>query len=431
MEHTLVIKKIIAGGKGLATLEGGMVVMVNSVLPGETVVVRETKAHRGHREAELVRVVTASPDRIAPPCPSQNDCGGCDLQHAAYPAQLRLKQQILHEALERAHLELPADQPYPTLAAPAPLGYRHRIRLHLDREGQLGFHQSGSNRVVPIRRCLLATAPINRVLGDLVDNAWPERLKAAVAALELLHCPASGRVILVLQPRPDVAIHAALVKELRVLADAVVVQQAKPGRVKGSEEDAAELSQQFTILGHSYCLSWDHRCFFQVNAEQNVRLIELALGLLAARPAPFSALDLFCGMGNFSIPLGLMGAQVTGIEHNQRSIHWAERNSRAAGLTQTRFIAADVEQQLKTLVARKERFDCILLDPPRQGLGKASSLLPLLQPRQIISISCDPATLARDLRLITDHGYHLAQITPVDMFPQTHHIESVSLLERN
>lgn len=160
-------------------------------------------------------------------------------------------------------------------------------------------------------------------------------------------------------------------------------------------------------------------------------MIELALDLLPRQKQPFTALDLFCGMGNFSIPLGLAGATVTGIEHNRRSTHWAEHNSRSNGLTTARFIAEDVEQQLQTLVARKARFDCILFDPPRQGLAKAASLLPLLEPERIIAVSCDPATLARDLALICKGGYRLTRLTPVDMFPQTHHIESVSLLERN
>ena len=433
MEHLIVIKKVIAGGKGLGTLPDGMVVMVPAVLAGETVVVRETKAHRGHREAELVRVLDAAPERVSPPCPYYGDCGGCDLQHAAYPAQLVIKQQILQETLKRAHLELPAGQPGATLPSPAPFGYRHRVRLHLDPAGQLGFHQSASNRVVPIRRCLLATEPINQVIAGLVDANWPPQLKDTIAALELIHCPASGRVLLVLQPRPaaPVAVDAALVKELNALVDEVILHPQTADRTSSGENAPAELFQNFTIHGHAYRLNWDHHCFFQVNVQQNLRLLELALGLLPARPTPFSALDLFCGMGNFSIPLGLSGAQVTGIEHNQQSIHWAERNGRDAGLLQARFIAVAVEQHLQTLVARKARFDCVLLDPPRQGLGKASALLPRLEPQQIISISCDPATLARDLRLIVAGGYHLAQITPVDLFPQTHHLESVALLERN
>jgi len=433
MEHTITIKKIIAGGKGMGTLADGMVAMVAAVLPGETVVVRETKVHRGYKEAALVRVIDAAPERVTPPCPYYGRCGGCDLQHAAYPAQLLIKQQILRETLERARLELPAGLPGATLPSPVAFGYRYRVRLHLDPTGQLGFHQPASNQVVPIQRCLLATDQLNRVIAGLNDGNWPQRLQERTLALELIHCPETGRVILILQPRPasPAPLDAALIKELGALVDQVEQLRPLADRDSGPAHPAADLSQQFTVQGHSYRLEWDHRCFFQVNPRQNIQMIELALGLPAAGPTPFSALDLFCGMGNFSVPLGLMGAEVTGIEHNRRSIHWAEHNSRQAGLPLARFIAFDVEQQLKILVAHNQRFDCILLDPPRQGLGKASALLARLGPQRIISISCDPATLARDLRLIMDSGYRLSRITPVDMFPQTHHIESVALLERN
>jgi len=430
MEHTVVIKKVITGGKGLAALADGMVVMVPAVLPGETVVVRETRTCKGYKEALLVRVVTASKDRVSPPCPYIEACGGCDLQHAAYPAQLAIKAQILRETLERARLQLPVGLPGPTLASPAAFGYRHRLRLHLDPAGRLGFHQSGSNQVVPIRRCLLATEPINRVIGALVDGGWPERLKDTTAALELIHCPASDRVILVLQPRPDGPGpgESGLLGTLAGLADAVLVQEDRPGRNRGGLE-TARLSQEFTLGTRNYRLDWDHRCFFQVNPDQNRQL--LALALAGTPTPPFAALDLFCGMGNFSIPLGLLGARVTGIEHNRQSIHWAEDNSRRAGLAGMEFIAAKVEQQLKALVAAKARFDWILLDPPRQGLGKAAALLPLLRPERIIVISCDPATLARDLGLMIAARYRLTALRGVDMFPQTHHLESVAVLERN
>ena len=432
MEHTLLIKKVIAGGKGLGALADGMVVMVPGALPGEQVTVHETKAHRGFKEARLVQVVESSPERVTPPCPYYDLCGGCDLQHAAYPAQLTIKQQILREALERAHLELPLGQPGPTLPSPRPFGYRSRLRLHLDQKGQLGFHQSASNAVVPIRQCLLAVEPINRVIGALVDEDWPKRLMDQIASLELIHSPGDERVVLVFRSRPGlrVPLPAKLFEQMDVLADEVLLETGKPDR-HPNHPPAHLLTQNFALSGHSYRLDWDHRCFFQVNSQQNPRMIELALGLLHGQTQPFTALDLFCGMGNFSILLGLAGATVTGVEHNRRSTHWAEHNSRSNGLTTARFIAEDVEQQLQTLVARKARFDCILFDPPRQGLGKAASLLPLLEPERIIAVSCDPATLARDLALICKGGYRLTRLTPVDMFPQTHHIESVSLLERN
>jgi 23S rRNA (uracil1939-C5)-methyltransferase len=342
---------------------------------------------------------------------------------------LAIKERILRESLERAHLELPPDQP--TLPSPLPFGYRSRLRLHLDPAGRLGFHESASNTVVPIQRCLLAVEPINRVIAALVEGDWPERLAGWIAAVELIYSPADDRVFLVLQPRPGLKdpLVAGLPDQMRSLADVILLTAVPPGRHQNPA--AAALSQDFALHGLTYRLTWDHRCFFQVNCRQNPRLIGLALDCLPRQPQPHAALDLFCGMGNFSIPLALRGATVTGVEHNRRSIHWAEANSRAAGLTSARFLAADVEQQIKTLVGRKTRFDCILLDPPRQGLGKAAALLPLLAPERILSISCDPATLARDLALITRADYRLTRLIPVDMFPQTHHIESVALLERN
>lgn len=432
MEQTLTIKKVIAGGKGLGLLANGMVVMVGGVLPSETVTVREAKTHRGFQEASLVRIEQAAAERVDPPCPYYGRCGGCNLQHASSSAQLLLKQQILRESLERAHLPLPPDEPGPTLASPLPFAYRSRLRLHLDRDGSLGFHEHASNRVVPIERCLLAVDPINRVLGRLNESDWPRRLAGRIAAMELIHSPADDRVALVLQPshsqrRP---LPLDLIEAMRPLADLVLPTSSISGQALNIGVPDI-FSQEFTLHGLGYRLTWDHRCFFQVNNQQNNQLVALALDLLSPQPRPMATLDLFCGMGNFSIPLALSGATVTGVEHNRSSIHWAQANSRANGLTTTRFVAADVEHQIKTLIASKAHFDCVLLDPPRQGLGKAAALLPQLQPELILSISCDPATLARDLALIGQGGYRLRRLIPVDMFPQTHHIESVALLERN
>jgi 23S rRNA (uracil1939-C5)-methyltransferase len=432
MEHTLTIHKLIHGGKGLGTLADGMVAMVAGVLPGERVTVRETKVFRGHKEAELVRIDEASPDRITPPCPHYGSCGGCNLQHATYEAQLRIKQQILEESLQRARLELPDNQPLPTLPSPQVFGYRHRIRLHLDDEGRLGYHQATSNTVVPIRRCLLATDAINRVLESLGDAGVPVLLRDRFFEIELMQSPADDRVILVLHPRPRVIETGigALAATLSTLVDAVVLAPSKAGR-SPQPDHKIFLEQHFSIHDHEYHLRWAPGCFFQVNAEQNPRLVALALDSLHSLPPAFAALDLFCGMGNFSIPLALHGAQVIGIEHNRESIHWATTNSSDNNLTASRFIAGNVVEKLRRMVRRHQEMDCILIDPPRQGLGQAAALVPQLQPRLIVAISCDPATQARDLQAIIAGGYHLSRITPVDMFPQTHHIESVALLERN
>lgn len=427
MEHRVEIKKVVAGGKGLARLANGQVVLVTSVLPSETVTIRVTRQHKGFAAAEVVQIDQASPDRIPAPCPYYERCGGCDLQHARYSAQLAIKQQILSESLQRAHLPLSCVIE-PTLASPLPFAYRSRIRLHLDATGQLGFHQATSNAVVPVRRCLLATDPINRVLESLGESEWLARLAGQISAIELIHNPADDRIVLVLLPFRDAKIDSNLATQMAGLADEVIVLALQR---KMPSPAVASLSQHFVPHGLDYKLGWDHRCFFQVNSQQNAQMIELALDLLPQPVHPRTVLDLFCGIGNFSIPLALRGFMVTGVEHNRRSIFWAQENSRRAGVSNTRFIAADVEQQLRTSVKQQARFDCILLDPPRQGLGKAAALLANLEPDRIISVSCDPATLARDLALITAEGYRLTRLIPVDMFPQTHHIESIGLLERN
>lgn len=429
MEQTIEINKVIMGGLGLGRAADGMAVMVAGVLPGETVTVTTTRAHRGHLEARLVRVEAPSPDRITPPCPLYATCGGCDLQHAAYPAQLRLKQAIVTESLVRARVPLPAGGVEPTLDAPAPFGYRYRLRLHLDADGRPGFHRAGTNEVVPVARCLLATQRLNQLLARLAERLPASGAADRFSGLELFESPADGTTVLVLHtsltdPAP------AVPPSLADLADRVLVEPT--GRAaQAAAAPGAELRQEFEVAGRRYTLTWDHRCFFQVNPVQNERLVALALGLLPPRDQPFPALDLFSGMGNFSVPLGLLGARVTGIEHNPHSLGHAAANCRESGLERSRFLEGDVGHQLRRLTNRGARFAVILLDPPRQGLGKATALLPELGPEQILSISCDPATHARDLRLLVDRGWRLARMIPVDLFPQTHHVESVALLERN
>ena len=177
------------------------------------------------------------------------------MQHVTYPAQLALKEEILTEALQRAHLEIPGQTA--AMPSPAVFGYRHRLRLHLDQEGKLGFHQTGSNRVVSIARCLLATEAINRGLGLLVEGRWPERLKAQVAGIELMECPASGRLVLVLEERDGQGSGrslSTLPKGLSSLADSVLVKQPRAHAQPSSPGAQVLLAQDFHFGDHSYRL---------------------------------------------------------------------------------------------------------------------------------------------------------------------------------
>ena len=435
MKTTIRIDKIITGGIGIGRREDGMVVMAGRVLPGETVVVRGTRQHRGYLEAELVKVLEPSGDRVEPLCPRYAECGGCDLQHARETAQHRIKENILIEAAGRARVVCDEDVSQPLLASPLALGYRHRIRLAISARGEAGFYQARSNRLVPIHECPVATAPINTALAELNRSKYLRRVAAFTREIELQHSPAAGRVIALLRldnrKRADQRLIREFALSLEPIAQ-VLVQAGSRVRPGSPRQPEAVLRQQFdrSVCGQPFSLSWSPGCFSQVNARQNSRLIGLVCRLNGDGSGR-RILDLFCGMGNFSVPLGLGHAAVTGLERNRESIARARANAAAAGLHDCEFQDIDVAAGLRQCLGAGLYFDCVVLDPPRQGLGKNAALLLDLAPGRIIYVSCDPATLMRDLRLLVAGGYRLLSLTPVDMFPQTHHIESVALLEKN
>jgi 23S rRNA (uracil1939-C5)-methyltransferase len=429
------IDKIITGGQGLARREDGMVVLTRFVLPGETVEVREAKQHRGYAEADLVRVLTPSPERVTPACPYYGVCGGCDFQHSSGPAQLRIKEEICREAFLRAGILLEPEVLRPVLSSPQAYHYRYRIRLKVDPNGQPGFFSFRSNRFVRIGQCPVATELLNVALRGLQASPLPKSLPAVIREIDLLHSPADNRIHALLLPDPGKNIDR---RQLAAYAGSLAGIQAvwlktRDGIVHLAGDSGPELLRQdFTpeICGRAFSLRWPPGCFSQVNAAQNIQLLSLVLRL-AGSIAGRRVLDLFCGMGNFSVPLAIAGAKVTGVELSRESVASAGKNSVAAGCGAAEFLTGDAATVLGATSIRDADFALIILDPPRQGMGKASTQLADLNVGRIIYISCDPATLVRDLARICAQGYRLRHIAPVDMFPQTHHIETVALLEKN
>lgn len=432
---TVHIDRLVHGGWGLSRLPSGKVALVAGALPGETVRIRILREAGGHVEAKIETLLQPAPERIHPPCPHYAHCGGCNLQHAEYAAQLGMKTGIVADSLRRGGLHEAAELLTPALPSPQPLGYRHRLRLHLQKTGHPGFHRRRSNSVVPVRHCLLATEGINAALARLVQETDTELLGRCGHALTLAQCPASGRLALVLHtdaPLPR-SLAQALAAMLGTLADVVCTEQGQhlhilhphPGQDTEGHDQA--LHQHFDLGDLAYTLSWSPACFFQVNCRQNAQLVALAVE--AAGPAHM-VLDLCCGAGNFAIPLALRGAVVLGVESSAEAVRWARFNGERAGVREIRFTRAEAAQELTRLLRRGTCFDTVVLDPPRQGLGQAARLVPELFPDRIVSISCDPATHARDLRPMLAAGYRPVGIRPLDMFPQTHHIETLALLER-
>ena len=431
MGQTLHIEKIIHGGNGLGRLEDGLVVMVPFVLPGEQVEVKEKKRSKKFIQAELLEIIKTSSSRIAPPCPYYTQCGGCNLQHLEYPEQLALKRTLLTEALERSKIPMATATINSTLPSPHPFAYRYRIRLHLDSKQGLGFHRVGSNQVIPISRCLLATDAINHSLHIFRTKYLDQKLATAWKTVEFIESPATGKITIVLHPRHNHSNNPPA-DDLSEAAAYTVSKNKQNFRTAQPPLTTPQLQQQFIFPGLDYTLSWDSYCFFQTNAEQNAQLVSLVGDRLNSE-SPTTLLDLFCGIGNFSVPLLLRGWQVTGVEHNQRSIAWARKNSVVPASKATiSYQCENVTRSLSQFNKKNRRFDVVLLDPPRQGLDReAVTNLIAMAPQKIVYISCDPATMARDLTCMCASGYSVTEVTPVDMFPQTHHIESVIVLEKN
>ena len=434
MNHTIIIEKIIHGGLGLGRLESGIVILVPFVLPGEEVVVQEKKKHRGYIQAELVKILRPSPDRVAPPCPWFTQCGGCDLQHMNLPAQHTVKENVISESLTRAGVKWNEQLVNSIISSPDSFHYRYRIRLKVSSNGTIGFHRSGSNEIIEIGKCLIASDLLNKALEIIRSSGLVKEIAPDVKEIELLQSPSDKLISSIFHITNDV-VHSFDKLTNLLTSDvftAILIKSGRKTEVVTSTTEDYLLRQNFdaSICSHSYNLQWTPGSFSQVNADLNERLVNLVCRL-TGNIKGMELLDLYCGTGNFSIPLALKGASVTGIEVNQEAIIQAKQNALKLGLNNVRFVDRDVHKWIRRAGKHSKEYNVIVLDPPRQGMGKNITHLASLSPSKIIYISCDPATLARDIALLSGLGYQLSEVTPLDMFPQTHHVECVALLEKN
>lgn len=413
------IAKLVPGGAGFLRLSNGQGAFAHGALPGERIRVEAAEDHGTFLQATRWSLLEASPNRVQPACPVQGRCGGCDLMTLDYPAQLREKAGILRDALTRTgRFEVLPEVTF--VASEAPLGYRSRIRLHVASDGRLGFFAAESRDLVEISQCLVADPQLEGALATLrAITAKHPRDLASFSELELRVAPADPRLSVCLTPAARRAEgHAALVADL-----------ARVFRVSISEHTApAEQDQRFPLPG-GVQLRAPGAAFTQVNWPVNLRLVQALLDGVALRGSS-SFCDLYCGAGNFSLPLFAHDLQGVGIEGSKVAIAAAKRAASDRGLTAARFIAGDVRDALSKF-PRAERFDVVVLDPPRGGAREVLPELLRRAPTHIAYCACDPVTLARDLRTLCDSGYALEQVTGFDMFPQTHHFEALVWLRRS
>lgn len=444
-KQTLTISKMVHGGYGLGRLDDGRMAMVRQVLPGEQVTFAVEEEKKNYLLGRMVSVLRRSDCRIAAPCPYYGVCGGCDLQHAAYEEQLRIKGDILFDLLSRQLHTLPGDASCPvspTLASPLTTGYRQRIRLWVKDGRSCGFRKFHSHEIVTIHRCLIAREELNETLHGLAAQQSFVRLLANTLELELLFNPQSGKVSALFhvtrKPRPADFSSAAELTAAVALVERVFFSGPR------FPLTAAAPAGCDTVLGVTYqeagqetgpgrfplTLTWEAGGFCQVNLEQNRNLISVVCDFASIHKQE-TVLDLFCGSGNFSIPLAAAAGSLLGIEGQGAAIRSARANSARAGLANTTFEKRPIHAACEELTAGGASFDCLVIDPPRQGIPGLAGQLHTLCRGRMVYISCDPATLCRDLADLRTAGFVITRIQPVDMFPQTHHVETVVLLEKN
>jgi 23S rRNA (uracil1939-C5)-methyltransferase len=426
------IEKMIYGGNGFAhsvnEADAGKAIFVPFTLPGEIVEARSIKQHTAFSEAALERVIETSVDRVAPRCAHFGACGGCQYQHASYEAQLRLKQAILNETLERAGVG-----PLPSIEihAAQPWQYRNRIRLRVaevDARLRVGYLRRGSTDFLPVQMCPIAAPLLWRAAeAFLALDGGAAQWTHAAEEVEFFAAADEGKLQMTLfvrrQPAKGFAQFCEALREKLpelVGAGVCILEAAGHGRKTQRSRAGAAWGVgglSYAVAGEGYWVS--RGGFFQVNRYMVETLVELVTKGRIGR----LAWDLYAGVGLFSRVLAKTFTEVIAVEASAGDL---TQNFRGKG---RRSIVATTVGFLRQAALERERPELIVIDPPRAGLGaEVCALLLRIEAPEIIYVSCDPTTLGRDLKAVVDSGYRLHELHMVDMFPQTFHQETVAVL---
>ncbi|MEI6858555.1 MAG: 23S rRNA (uracil(1939)-C(5))-methyltransferase RlmD [Shewanella sp.] len=420
-------------GSGIAHHDG-KIVFVSGALPGETIKGQLIEQKKRHSHADLQEIVIPSQDRIKPKCAHYDQCGGCDLQHLLINKQRSHKQEALVSLMAKL------GQAEVEMLAPALIGkewnYRRRARLatYYDKKTKhttLGFRAKASKQVIEIEHCSVLATPLSDLILPLSKVLNQLSSKKALGHVELIEA-SNGHFVVIRMTKtmPD--------KDTGKLR-AFTLSHGCSLIVQGNESDLTLISEKTIMLAVSsdelpyyelnngLKLSFTPGNFVQVNAEINKAMVNQAVDWLSVE-ANERVLDLFCGVGNFSLPLAKKGAEVIGVEGVPEMVQQARMNARLSGLENVSFFHTDLSVDLS-----KEpwlgKVDKLLLDPARAGAFESLQWLKKMRPKSIVYVSCNPESLARDSKPLLKHGYKLTKLGLIDMFPQTHHIEAMALFE--
>ena len=439
--HTVEITGYTAEGLGVARI-GGQVVFVHGGVRGETCVVQILKVQKQVAFAKVGQVLTAAPGRQTVDCPHYPACGGCAFRHLTYEEELEAKRQRVADALRRiGGADIAVSE---ILPSPRVLHYRNKSQFPVGRDGAIGFYRARSHAVIPVSDCLLqrpeanrAAQALGRYMARYAVPGYDETTGTGLIRHLYVRTSATGASLVCVVANGERLPHEAqLVEALR---------EACPGMVGAVLNTNTRNTN--VILGEDYRTLWgidrleDILCglrftlsvpsFYQVNRDQAERLYGRAIQM-AGLTGQETVLDLYCGTGTITLAMAGQARRVIGAEIVAPAIEDARRNAARNGIANAEFFCGDAGAVAERLAAEQLRPDVITVDPPRKGLGEeVVPAIARMAPERVVYVSCDPATLARDVKRFAGAGYALTQAVAVDMFPRTAHVETVGLLEKN
>jgi 23S rRNA (uracil1939-C5)-methyltransferase len=421
-EFTLEIESLAYGPYGIGRVDH-QVVMIPATVPGDRISARVTEAKGHYAIGEMLRLLEPSPLRQTPPCPYVHECGGCQWQQVQYAAQLKAKQQSVADALRRIG-KLDGFELRPIIPSRREYHYRRRIRLQCNQLKRLGFFRPASHDLVEIDACLIADEVLNPIIQSL--RRWIGELAAKLEYVEIVKGDAPDEIVVVgkssqeFNPRDAPACEDLLDPTLGISG---LVFLGRNWRRAWGQTMISVLAEEKVYL------KVDAEVFTQINADGNRLILSelLAAGEFANN---HRVLELYSGAGNFTLSTAKRVLEVVAVEGHHPSVASGKRSAQFNGIANIRWVCAPVPAAVERLAKQREIFSRIILDPPRAGAKGIDRTLASFGAEKVLYVSCNPATLARDLAALARHGYRLAWVQPIDLFPHTFHVETLAVMDR-
>ena len=425
------IESLTPEGRGLAHVNG-KVCFIDFALPGERVMFQYSKTSSKYDEGRSLQVIEASPDRIEPVCPHFGVCGGYSLQHMKQDVQIRAKQQALQGHFE--HLAQTRPETWLQAITGPVIGYRYKARLgvrYVAKKGKVlvGFREKANAFLADLSSCKVLHPSVGERLQSLGELIMGMDARQSIPQIEVaVSDHGTSLVFRHLQPLSE-SDRQQLIGYAQSQQLDIRLQAAGPDSIEPLWPEQAE-PLYYVLKNQKIKIEFQPSDFTQVNPQINQKMLDKALSLLALNDTD-RVLDLFCGLGNFTLPMAQQAASVTGVEGVESMVVKARDNAALNGIENCSFYAADLSSELTNMPWLNQSYDKILLDPPRSGAMEMLKYLGKLGARRIVYVSCHPATLARDTRvLVHDLGYTLTSAGVMDMFPHTAHVESIAVFEK-